>query len=84
MGHVLDVPKPLKHLPFVSERATVEPLLNRMPPIFTIKQFREERIRQGQSSEVKMILSRYCKKGKIERIDKGMYRNLKVTGNMLL
>ena len=68
----------------VNERPTVEPLLNRMPSIFTIKQFREERIRQGQSGEVKMILSRYCKKGKIERIGIGMYRNLKVTGNMLL
>ena len=68
----------------VSDRATAEPLLNLMPPIFTIKQFREERIRQGQSSDVKMILSRYCKRGKIERIGKGMYRNLKVTGNMLL
>ena len=61
----------------VNERPTVEPLLNRMPPIFTIKQFQEERIRQGQSGEVKMILSRYCKKGKIERIGQGMYRNLK-------
>ena len=64
-------------------RSTTEPLLNLMPEVFTTQQFREERIRQGQCDEVKMILSRYCKKGKIERIGKGTYRNLKVTGNML-
>lgn len=61
--------------------ATAEPILKSMPPIFSTKQFREERIRQNQSGEVKMILSRYCKKGKIERISKGFYRNLMVTGN---
>ena len=59
-------------------RITAEPLLNHMPDIFTLQQFREERIRQGQSSEVKVLLSRYCKSGKIERIEKGVYRKLKV------
>ena len=59
------------------ERVTAEPLLNRMPAIFTIQQFREERLRQGQGGDVRMILSRYCKKGKIERMGKGIYRNLK-------
>ncbi|MBR5394539.1 MAG: DUF3987 domain-containing protein [Bacteroidaceae bacterium] len=58
-------------------RITAEPLLNRMPDIFTAQQFREERIRQGQSSEVKVLLSRYCKSGKIERIEKGVYRKIK-------
>ena len=58
-------------------RVTAEPLLNLMPKIFTMQQFREERIRQGQSSEVRVLLSRYCKNGKIERIEKGVYRKLK-------
>jgi len=62
-------------------RITAEPLLSRMPDIFTLQQFREERIRQGQSSEVKMLLSRYCKSGKIERIEKGVYR--KAQGNIV-
>ena len=61
----------------IDGRITAEPLLNRMPDIFTIQQFREERIRQGQSSEVRMLLSRYCKSGKIERMGKGFYRKLK-------
>lgn len=59
------------------ERVTAEPLLNRMPAFFTIQEFREERLRQGQGGDVRMILSRYCKKGKIERMGKGIYRNLK-------
>ena len=64
------------------QRVTAEPLLSRMPDVFTIQQFREERIRAGQSSEVKTLLSRYCVKGKIERLDKGVYRKLttKVAG----
>lgn len=61
----------------VGERVTAEPLLSRMPAVFTIQQFREERLRQGQSGDVRMILSRYCKKGKIERMGKGIYRNFK-------
>jgi len=65
--------------PCTDARITAEPLLSLMPEIFTVQQFKEERIRQGQSGEVKMILSRYCRKGKIERMEKGVYRNFKVT-----
>ena len=61
----------------IDGRITAEPLLSNMPDIFTVQQFRDERIRQGQSSEVKVLLSRYCKSGKIERIEKGVYRKLK-------
>ena len=57
-------------------RVTAEPLLSLMPEVFTLQQFKEERIRQGQSSDANMLLSRYCKKGKIERIARGIYRNL--------
>lgn len=61
----------------IDGRVTAEPLLSNMPDIFTVQQFREERIRQGQSSEVKVLLSRYCKSGKIERLEKSVYRKLK-------
>ena len=60
----------------IDARVTAEPLLSLMPDIFTQQQFKEERIRQGQSSEVRVLLSRYCKSGKIERIEKGVYRKL--------
>jgi hypothetical protein len=55
-------------------RVTAEPLLSLMPEVFTLQQFKEERIRQGQSGEVKMLLARYCRKGKLERMEKGIYR----------
>ena len=55
-------------------RVTAEPLLSLMPEVFTLQQFKEERIRQGLSGEVKMLLARYCRKGKLERMEKGIYR----------
>ena len=55
-------------------RKTAEPLLDKMPAIFTIQQFMEQRVKDGQSSDVRMLLSRYYKKGKIERIRRGVYR----------
>ena len=61
-------------------RITAEPLLNLMPEVFTIQQFREERLRQGQSPDVTMLLSRYSKKGKVQRLEKGVYRKLLKTG----
>lgn len=60
-------------------RITAEPLLNLMPEVFTIQQFREERLRQGQSPDVTMLLSRYSKKGKVQRLEKGVYRKLMKT-----
>ena len=60
----------------VDARKTAEPLLSRMPETFTLQQFREERIKQGQSANVRMLLSRYCKNDKIRRISKGVYTKL--------
>ena len=64
-------------------RKTAEPLLDKMPGIFTIEQFKDMRVKEGQSPEVKMLLCRYCKKGKLERIGKGVYRKVKDDGNMV-
>ena len=63
----------------IDTRITAEPLLNFVPETFTIHQLREERLRQGQTSDVRMLLSRWCKKGKILRIEKGVYRKLMKT-----
>ena len=62
-------------------RKTVEPLLAKMPDVFSAKEFSEQRIKEGQSSSVKMLLSRYCKNGKIERIGRGVYKKCK--GNIV-
>ena len=56
------------------KRITAQPLLNLMPEVFTVQQFQQERLRQGQSGEVRMLLSRYCKKGKLVRLKKGIFR----------
>ena len=60
----------------LDSRKTAEPLLNKMPMVFTIKQFKEMREKEGQSPEVRMLLSRYCKNGKLERVGRGVYRKL--------
>lgn len=35
------------------------------------------RVREGQSTDVRMLLSRYCRSGKLEKIGKGVYRKVK-------
>lgn len=54
-------------------RKTAEPLLDKLPEVFTIAQFKMERVRCGQSGDVKTILSRYAKSGKLQRVKKGVY-----------
>ena len=60
----------------VDMRKTAEPILDRMPEIFTIQQFKAERLRSGQSDNVKNLLQRYKKSGKIEQISRGVYRKV--------
>jgi len=60
----------------LDSRRTAEPLLDKMPGIFTLQQFKEARVKAGQSPDVKMILSRYVKNGKLERIGRGVYRKV--------
>ena len=59
-------------------RKTVEPILNQMPNTFTLKQFKEVRLKNGQSANVKCILHLYVKKGLLERLEKGKYRKCPV------
>lgn len=57
-------------------RKTAEPLLDKMPEVFTMQQFKDERIRSGQSGEVLNILSRYAKKGRLVRVKRGVYKKV--------
>lgn len=57
-------------------RKTAEPILDKMPQVFTSKQFIDERIRSGQSKNVRALLSRYCEVGKIKRIKNGVFQKL--------
>ena len=55
-------------------RKTAEPILKQLPDTFTLEQFKEQRLKNGQSANVRMILHRYLKAGKIDRVDKKVYR----------
>lgn len=52
-------------------------LLSLLPPVFTTQDVQAARIKLGQTSEVRMLLTRYCRDGLIERVDRGKYRKLK-------
>ena len=58
-------------------RKTAEPILAKLPDTFSLKEFKEIRQKNGQSTNVKAILHHYVKKGILERLEKGKYRKLK-------
>lgn len=55
-------------------RKTAEPILKLLPETFSLKQFKEIRERNGQSANVKNLLNRYVRSGKLERVGKAMYK----------
>ena len=57
-------------------RKTAEPLLDKLPNIFTIKQMSEARVNVGQSEDCYMLLSRYVKNKKIRRMERGVYQKI--------
>jgi len=59
-------------------RKTAEPLLSGLPEVFTADQLKELRVRTGQSPDVRMLLSRYCRAGKIEKVARGVYRKCNI------
>lgn len=61
----------------IDHRKTAMPILDKMPQVFTSKQFADERIKLGQSSNVKVLLHNYCKANKIKRIGRGLYEKVK-------
>ena len=60
----------------IDHRKTAEPLLDQLPQTFTVKQFQEIRVKNGQSTNVKFILHTYCQNNKIKRISRGVYQKL--------
>ena len=57
-------------------RKTAEPLFDKLPKIFTIKQMSDVRVNAGQSEDCYMLLSRYVKNKKIRRMDRGVYQKI--------
>lgn len=58
-------------------RKTAEPILKLLPETFTLKQFKEVRVKNGQSTNCKCVLNKYVKKGILQRVEKGIYKKLK-------
>lgn len=57
-------------------RKTAEPILSILPETFSLKQFKEIREKNGQNTNVRAILHHYVKCGKLERVERGMYRKM--------
>lgn len=62
-------------------RGDLEAVLNRLPGRFSSKDFMRAAARAGKSSVyLRQILSRWAKRGKIKRLQKGKYRKVKRAG----
>lgn len=58
-------------------RKTVEPLLDKMPNVFSLEDFKETRLRNGQTADCRSLLTRYCQKGVLKRVKRGVYQKVK-------
>ena len=58
-------------------RKTAEPILNLLPETFTLRDFKEVRVKNGQSANVRQILYRYAKAGVLQSLGKGKYKKIK-------
>lgn len=65
-------------------RRTAEPLLDKVPEVFTMKQFQEVRVNAGQSENCAMLLKRYVDNGKIQRVGRGVYRKATKSENNII
>ena len=55
-------------------RKTAEPILQRLPDIFTLSDMKEMRKELGQSDNCHMLLKRYVEQGKLKRLERGVYQ----------
>ena len=57
-------------------RKTAEPILQRLPNVFTLQQMKDLRKELGQSENCNMLLKRYVESGKLKHLDRGVYQKL--------
>ena len=57
-------------------RKTAEPILQRLPNVFTLQQMKDLRRELGQSDNCNMLLKRYVEAGKLKHLDRGVYQKL--------
>ena len=61
-------------------RKTAEPILSQLPDTFTLNELKEVRQRNGQGTNVRMLLSRYIKAGILKKVGDKKYKNMKKGG----
>ena len=59
-------------------RKTAEPILQRLPNVFTLQQMKDLRRELGQSENCNMLLKRYVEAGKLKHLDRGVYQKLTI------
>ena len=57
-------------------RKTAEPILMKLPTVFTFQQMCDARREAGQSENCRMLLSRYVMDGKLKRLERGVYQKI--------
>ena len=57
-------------------RKTAEPILQRLPNVFTLQQMKDLRRELGQSENCNMLLKRYVEAGKLKHLDRGVYQKI--------
>ncbi len=67
-----DLKESQKLLHHTDRRLTVEPILKKMPLVFTTEMFKQE----SPCDNVRSALSRQVKKGRLERLEPGLYRQI--------
>ena len=60
-------------------RRTAEPILQRLPKVFTLKQIKDLRKELGQSENCNMLLKRYVESGKLKHLERGVYQQIKLS-----
>ncbi len=57
-------------------RKTAEPILDKLPNVFTLQQMKDLRRELGQSENCNMLLKRYVESGKLKHLDRGVYQKI--------
>lgn len=62
----------------IDGRKTALPILDLMPDVFNVTQFKHTRKQAGQTDNVKSLLSYYVKNGILSKVSRGVYQKVKV------
>ena len=58
------------------QKNLAEPILDKLPNVFTLQQMKDLRRELGQSENCNMLLKRYVEAGKLKHLDRGVYQKV--------